>query len=173
MKKVKIGVVGVDSGQLIITDPCYLRDWKDEEFKGGDIYADAAGKTYGCALHGLTAKEVDVVFTRFDDVITIEGETGCVSNLISGGWLKKMPPLPPSRKYSYNGACQVSDRYGEEDGCQLNFEKGHAGAGVAVSTGWGDGCYAVYAEIDKDGRTARLIVDFTDGEDEREDEDGD
>jgi len=28
MKKI-IGYVGVDSGQLIIADPCYLREWKD------------------------------------------------------------------------------------------------------------------------------------------------
>jgi len=29
---VKIGEVCVDSGQLMIIDPCYLHDWKDGEF---------------------------------------------------------------------------------------------------------------------------------------------
>lgn len=32
-KKIKLGVVGVDSGQLVITDPCYIdSEWKHEEF---------------------------------------------------------------------------------------------------------------------------------------------
>ena len=35
------------------------------------------------------------------------------------------------------------------------------GLGVLVSTGWGDGCYPVYATIDEDGRVASVTVDFT------------
>ena len=30
MKKVKIGTAGVDSGQLMITDPCYIRHFSNE-----------------------------------------------------------------------------------------------------------------------------------------------
>lgn len=34
MKKIKIGEVGVDSGQLIITDPCYIdSQWKKEKLE--------------------------------------------------------------------------------------------------------------------------------------------
>jgi len=29
-----IGHVAVDSGQILLTDPCYLKDWKDNEFVG-------------------------------------------------------------------------------------------------------------------------------------------
>jgi hypothetical protein len=36
-----IGHVGVDSGQVIVTDPCYLSDWKADEFDGTE-----APKTY-------------------------------------------------------------------------------------------------------------------------------
>ena len=32
MKKTKIGSVGVDSGQLMISDPCYVKDFIDNEF---------------------------------------------------------------------------------------------------------------------------------------------
>lgn len=33
LKKIrKLGVVGVDSGQLLITDPCYLASWKNDEY---------------------------------------------------------------------------------------------------------------------------------------------
>jgi len=32
-EKIKLGVVGVDSGQLLITDPCYIdSEWEEEEF---------------------------------------------------------------------------------------------------------------------------------------------
>ena len=33
-KKILLGHVGVDSGQLLITDPCYLHDWKDNPPEG-------------------------------------------------------------------------------------------------------------------------------------------
>ena len=30
MKKIKIGTAGVDSGQLMVTDPCYIRHFSNE-----------------------------------------------------------------------------------------------------------------------------------------------
>jgi hypothetical protein len=35
LTKVFVGRVSVDSGQLMITDPCYLSSWKDNEFMPG------------------------------------------------------------------------------------------------------------------------------------------
>ena len=32
MKKVKIGTAGVDSGQLMVSDPCYVKDFINNEF---------------------------------------------------------------------------------------------------------------------------------------------
>jgi hypothetical protein len=60
-------------------------------------------------------------------------------------------------EYGYLGACGVTlkEGYGE---------LGMASA-VAFSTGYGDGLYPVYAEINDDGRVAKIIVDFV-GEDE-------
>jgi hypothetical protein len=41
-----------------------------------------------------------------------------------------------------------------------------AGSAVVFSTGYGDGVYPVYAEINEDGRVARIVIDFiTDEED--------
>jgi hypothetical protein len=37
---------------------------------------------------------------------------------------------------------------------------GHAGAGVAVSSGYGDGVYPVFAHYNKDGRVARVEIIF-------------
>jgi len=36
---------------------------------------------------------------------------------------------------------------------------------VAFSTGYGDGYYPVYAELNDDGRVAKIVVDFI-GDDE-------
>lgn len=42
---------------------------------------------------------------------------------------------------------------------QYDYPKGHEGLGVLVSTGYGDGLYPVYAEIE-DGRVKSVTVHF-------------
>lgn len=101
-KLVKIGMVSVDSGQLLLTDPCYLGDWENDEF-----VAEKKGDNDG--------------------------------------------------RYSYSGACEAT--LSKEKGGQLNHKLGHEGAGVAVSTGYGDGSYPVYVEY-KDERVVKVVVDF-------------
>ena len=85
----KIGMAGVDSGELIICDPCYLNQ-----------------------------KSVAKVFAN-----------GC------------------GRQHK-----------------QLKFDAGHAGAGVAFSSGIGDGCYPVYARIEEvpgwGKRICEVRIDF-------------
>jgi hypothetical protein len=111
MKKV-IGEVGVDSGQILVCDPCYIdSQWKKERFEGN----------------------------------TEE---------------------PPKYPFSYN-ACskKTCNSY---DG-QLNFEMGHSGVGVVTSSGYGDGCYPVIADIDdRSGRVKSITIVFID-DDERDD----
>ena len=60
-------------------------------------------------------------------------------------------------KYSYLGACNatIDKGYG-----QLGYA-----SGVVFSTGYGDGLYPVYAEINDDGRVARVVIEFV-GDDE-------
>jgi len=52
---------------------------------------------------------------------------------------------------------------------QYNYDKGHAGLGVLVSTGYGDGVYPVMAEIvetaDGDRRIRKVWVEFIKAED--------
>jgi len=50
IEKIKIGVCGVDSGQLLVIDPCYIdSEWKKgdnpEEDFGGGTYAECCKKT--------------------------------------------------------------------------------------------------------------------------------
>lgn len=105
MSRVKIGVVGVDSGQVLICDPCYIdSEWQKREF------TDDAG---------------------------VIGE------------------------FSYNGACKATLSEITPGSGQLHYRLGHAGAGVASRTGWGDGEYPVYANIDdKTGRVRSLTIKF-------------
>jgi hypothetical protein len=55
-------------------------------------------------------------------------------------------------KYGYLGACEAT----------LTNNYGELGTGNAVvfSTGYGDGYYPVFAEINEDGRVAKIVIDF-------------
>ena len=52
---------------------------------------------------------------------------------------------------------------------QLNFDAGHAGLGVIVRTGIGDGLYPVYATFDESGLVSSVTIKFLD-DDEDDDE---
>jgi len=100
-----IGEVAVDSGQLMVTDPCYIdQQWRQEQFL-------------------IVPEEQRADETAFS--------------------------------YSYNGACNATLSGGGHG--ELAFQLGHAGAGVAFQTAWGDGMYSVYAEK-HDGRIVRVFV---------------
>ena len=55
-------------------------------------------------------------------------------------------------QYSYHGACAttIKNSYGE-----LN-----AGSAVVFNTGYGDGLYPVYIELNSDGRVSKVLIDF-------------
>ena len=66
MKTKIIGYCGVDSGQLLIIDPCYLDKWTDGDFAGSDkvvnnSYAKACNITLSKEKAGET-EEGGVVF---------------------------------------------------------------------------------------------------------------
>lgn len=149
MEVVLLGAVGVDSGQLMITDPCYIDgQWMSEPFADRRMFLDKqTGETI--------VKGED--FERFDQPLEVlGGETP--KALIASGRLEQLPdPSPPgSFNYSYNGACSATlseDGYGE----LMYTDSGHAGAGVVFQSGWGDGFYPVYGEK-HDGRIVRVYV---------------
>lgn len=137
-RRVLIGYVGVDSGQLLITDPCYIGSlWKNKDFQDIRIYTDKeTGKTY----------QYKKDFEKFQDKI-IDGKT--VNELIEEGRLIKKE-RKPSGEYSYDGACQATIE-SKDGGGQLHYPMGHVGAGVAVGGFGGDGQYPVYATLIDDG----------------------
>lgn len=91
------GSFGVDSGQAMVGDPCYLDNWD----------------------------------TNKNDEWDIDNKVG---------------------QYSYHGASAttLANSYGEI---------GNSSA-VVFSTGYGDGVYPVYVEMNSDGRVSKVVIDF-------------
>lgn len=143
---VYMGTVGVDSGQLLITDPCYIdSEWQHEPFKTDRVYKDSQSGS-------IVRWGED--FMRFDEPLEPYGQSP--EDLVKIGRLIQLPPPPRPQtfNYSYKGACQAtaSEGYGE-----LVYNAGHAGAGVVFGSGWGDGFYPVFGEK-HDGRIMRVYV---------------
>ena len=91
------GQIGIDSGQAMVGDPCYIDNWD----------------------------------TNKNDEWNIDGKEG---------------------QYSYHGASAttLANSYGE---------LGNATA-VVFNTGYGDGVYPVYVQINEDGRVSKVVIDF-------------
>lgn len=94
---IEAGRFGVDSGQALIGDPCYLDKWKTNEGEEWEL----------------------------------DGKIG---------------------QYSYQGASAttISNTYGELG----------VGSAVVFSTGYGDGYYPVYVQINDEGRVCKVVIDF-------------
>lgn len=143
---VYLGSVGVDSGQLMITDPCYIdSEWLEEDYEDERVYRDT--ETNEIVRWGRD-------FMRFPEPLEPYGKSP--DELIaSGRWVNLPPPPKPEKfNYSYNGACQatLSEGHGE-----LVYSNGEPGAGVVFGSGWGDGFYPIYGEK-HDGRIMRVYV---------------
>ncbi|MFJ6002727.1 hypothetical protein [Arthrobacter sp. NPDC092385] len=118
IKVVRLGEVGVDSGQLMITDPCYI----DQEWQ-----------------HDLAVDD--------EMLAKITSEQPLDRDRVDGDDQRLRP-------YSYRGVMETTLTTGYGD---LAYRLGHAGAGVAFSTAWGDGVYPVYGEM-HDGRIIRVYI---------------
>lgn len=143
-----IGRVAVDSGQLLITDPSYIdSEWRDQPFLDIRRYQAADGRVL----------EYRKDFSNFEDIP--EGFGGkTVNQLVADGELVKVRPNKQPNRYSYAGCCQATteaEHFGE-----LVFTRGHAGAGVVFSSGYGDGYYPVYGKFDEHGRIVTVLIDM-------------
>jgi len=147
--KIQIGEVGVDSGQVMICDPCYIdSEWKDD--KGEDIrrYRDTAtGKIY----------QFQKDFENFEsEMADYDGET---PNSLRERKVWERIPNDEIGEFSYAGCS--SRTLGKRGFGQLNYKMGHAGAGVVSRTHGGDGTYPVFAHF-KEGETSphKLTIEF-------------
>jgi len=144
--EVLIGHVAVDSGQLMICDPCYIdSEWENEDFEDIRVYKNEhTGRTltYG--------KD----FANYEEVLPEYGKT--MNVLISEhDWQIAERPNPKSG-FSYNACAQAT--LSEDGHGELSFKMGHTGAGLAFSTAFGDGMYPVYAHYDEEGTIISVTV---------------
>lgn len=158
-RRVQIGVVGVDSGQILICDPCYINSqWKRNESPCvWNIYLDTkTKKRWTCALHNPICIGADATFETFGTPVSSAGNL-TPNELIARGLWVKQPRPEPTGEFSYRGCCQatLSDR----GAGQLIYELGHAG--VAFRSGYGDGVYPVYATYNEDGRIIKVEVEMS------------
>lgn len=78
--------------------------------------------------------------------------------------------LSPTLGESWHDFCDILRKKEEAPGgtsthASFNYDLGHEGLGVVVSTGYGDGSYPVFIETNKEGRVKSVTVEFI-GEDE-------
>ena len=148
MKKVCIGHVGVDSGQLLMCDPCYIdSEWSKEDFTDIRVYE-----------HKDTKEKLQykVDFPHYEADILKYGKN--MNQLIATGEWIDVPMAESKYPFSYNACCKATlseDGYG-----QLNYKLGHPGVGVAFSTAYGDGVYPVYAVYSAAGVLKSVTVEF-------------
>ena len=145
-----IGHVGVDSGQLLLCDPCYIdSEWEQEDFT--DIRIHQHKDTKETLTFGKD-------FANYQQVIDKYGKN--MNDLLdTGEWIDVERP-PSKYEFSYNACCNATlskDGYGE-----LKYKHGLSGLGVAFSTAFGDGIYPVYAHYNDDGTLRSVEVVFQD-----------
>jgi hypothetical protein len=74
--------------------------------------------------------------------------------------------LPKAIGKDWDGFCNLLYQDRPDQVCkQFDYDSGFAGLGVAVSTGYGDGSYPVYAAFDPEGRIARICIEFIGADD--------
>ncbi len=164
MHRTLLGHVNVDSGQLMVTDPCYLTNFKNNDFNPKTKYMNVRDNKK-IIVHP------DDFYNYEDDMI--EGYDKNMNTLIEEGIFKKIEDDEEyaDTSYSYNGSCSVTcyslDQGGELGNCQ----------GVSFSSGFGDGTYPVYAYYEKvDGwgtRIKKVEIEFFTDEDLIDDEEDD
>lgn len=156
-----IGYVGVDSGQVMIVDPCYLNQWNDNDFNyRTGIRNKKTGREIACwdVVEGLGKINWATPLPEFDgkdmNALAEDKET----------W-EKFDEYPDAGDFSYSGVCGIT---ADDEGAGEIAIGGSSC--VASQTYMGDGSYPVYAEKDENGRIKRLIIDFYGVEDDEDDD---
>jgi hypothetical protein len=155
MQEELIGHVGVDSGQLLLCDPCYIEsEWEKEEFADIRVYEHKVTKDR--LTFGKDFPHYEYPIDRYD------GKT--MNELIETlEWIDIDRPTS-LHSFSYN-ACANATLSSEGHG-QLNYKMGHPGVGVAFRTAFGDGVYPVYAKYTDDGTLKSVEVVFWEDDEE-------
>lgn len=160
--RIKIGEIGVDSGQLMIVDPCYLEQWPKRKPHTKRMFK----RSYRDQVTNTLWTEGEH-FHRFDQHVPVFAEPGALSTpndlIASGRWVEELQEerLRAKGRFDYEGACETT----LQDHC------GVLGDGLAAvfSSGYGDGVYPVFAITNEEGRIVKVEIDMgLEDEDEEE-----
>ena len=180
-----VGYVAVDSGQIMVCDPGYLAsEWQGDELSAEFMtrrYTDThTKKTYAWPQDfGNFEWVFDEMADQFRER-TINPETKepvlldagmlTVNDLVASGRFVKDTAEANKRagEFSYEGCCVAT--CSEAQSGQMYFKTGNEGAGVATSSGLGDGVYPAYIHKDTVGdwgeRVVKLEVVFIEEDDD-------
>lgn len=151
-----LGVVGVDSGQLMVCDPCYIdSEWiKDKEPAGHETFVlSAKGKEWFPGQEGWSWQYNGHGTNYESPQAALNGRS--INEARDMGFIEALPPGEKNKEFSYRGCCDATR---EGWGGVMNFKMGHEGAGVAFNSGYGDGNYEVWGRTNKDGRIVEVRV---------------
>jgi hypothetical protein len=155
MSKELIGHVGVDSGQLLLCDPCYIdSEWEKEDFEDFRTYQ-----------HKNTGNELTyrIDFRNYQEPIEIYGGKNMNELIATGEWEEIAGPKA-IHPFSYNACAHAT--LSEDGHGQLHYKHGNEGVGVAFRTAFGDGMYPVYAKYLDDGTLHSVEVVFWEDDEE-------
>ncbi len=144
MRKELLGVVGVDSGHLAITDPMYINNlWLQAGDEPPKIYfwGEAAKRVAAClkdmgidVVKGVAAYEA--VPRCIDDTVRLIENFAGNDNID----IRVVYDTPVDKFFD------VADN--NKQGGQVHYPLGHPGLGVIFQSGLGDGVYEVWAYYD-------------------------
>lgn len=155
MKKL-LGFVGVDSGQLIICDPCYIdSQWKQVPFYDVRIYKHKTlNKLFGYNQDKLGSFKVEP-FSSYDQRMSTNISMNDMIENHEVVQLEMPEKIKLMNSFSYGGICETTMNKQH----QINFELGHPGVAVAFNSGYGDGLYPVYGTFNREGRCVKVEID--------------
>ena len=131
MNRILIGKVGVDSGQLMVTDPCYIKQFKINEYNPTRKYVSKADPL--CTIEWPTD------FYNYEEDIIPRPYNKNMNTLLKQGVFVKVEDDEIDSSYSCVGAYDQTTKNKNQGGSLGN------GLGVSFATGFGDGHYPVYA----------------------------
>ncbi len=153
-RRVLLGTVGVDSGQLLVMDPCYIEsEWipRDQalavsvRFWGEDAPRAARWVRRAFPTARVTRIRPTLYHATFappdaDDLTRLQA--ALADHAAAAGWLVT---ATVARQSTYDRVCAATD--GPNHGGGIPYRRGHDGLAVAFAAGLGDGTYAVYATL--------------------------
>ena len=163
-RKVRIGECGVDSGQMMLMDPCYVdSEWRPKNISR-DVECRFWGRDHERMAELLKSRGYEVKMVQEPHVWSAV-MLGCppsdtikeIQSISADEQVRVM--VSTHSESSYDECCDLT--CGPDKGGQLHYKMGHAGLGVVTRTGFGDGCYPVFARIADCGQFGERVQSVT------------